>query len=502
MKRFFTKWQLAVLALIAVTIAGCKREQLADVLSKENYPAVGITLPTKLDIGTGATYTVNAGDVVVPITISFSAPTTRAFSVNLATNVDTVAALVTAGTLPAGTAAFTPATSAVPQVITIPIGVNSYTVNLSVSRSFMELNYGKNIAVVVKASNADKGNKFATGKSSTIVLVKSGEVLNAGSVHVISFGTPSNTVSFPSGAVPGTTTTPISAVNYVVGSESITFNIPIKIQGDLGTAFTVDAVSVPDSVTKYINNGTLANTVVYPDSKISIQNARISFAENAPTAVFTFTTKTNTLLALQPAIGVPSDKFQGLAFKLQLPSKFQVAANNTIYLKLDVNAFRPYYGTPFLIKGAINAVSDPIYCAYYDFGGEGIGWHDDTGKDGDGGWRAPDYVDVVGDYTPRSVIGWNNNNEWQTYSMFVEQSGTYQIDNYMGSSNSNGRFSVYIDGVIVVNNKTAPQTSTVNYGNQLPVSSTITLTAGFHIMRFFFNVGSMDVRGAIFTRKS
>jgi hypothetical protein len=216
------------------------------------------------------------------------------------------------------------------------------------------------------------------------------------------------------------------------------------LNGTPGDQFTVNAVSVPDSITKAVASGALPkNTVIYPDANISIINPTVTVQAGTNTAMLSFSTKRNTLLAIQPAAATPSNTLPTVAFTLQKPSKYQLGNTKgkitTVYAVLDPNFFRPYYGTPFVIKGTVGAQSDPIYCAYYDFGGEGVAYHDDNNKDGDGSWRNPDYVDVNPNYTPRSVVGWTSSGEWLSFSTNVETTGNYQINSMIGG-NSTGRF--------------------------------------------------------------
>jgi len=65
-----------------------------------------------------------------------------------------------------------------------------------------------------------------------------------------------------------------------------------------------------------------------------------------------------------------------------------------------------------LCTGAV-ARADLIHLEAEDYkvGGEGIGYHDDAGKDGDGRYRAPDTVGVEMGSEGYNV-GWTNGGEW------------------------------------------------------------------------------------------
>jgi hypothetical protein len=494
MKKLFSHLQYTFIGVIAIAAVSCKSEKLSDVATPVSYAKVSASLDTKLEVGTGSNYTLTGSDVTVPFTITFSSPTNTAFTLDLSSNVDTVAQLITAGTLPAGTVAFSAGAAAVTPQLNIPAGVKSFTTSVIVSRSVMEVNFGKNLAAVIKIGAVGKSNTATAGKKAMILVVKTGELLDANSVHEIAFN-PGATNIINVISTPG---------SYTIGSQDITFTVPVTLQGDPGAEFTVDAVSVPDSVTKYINNGTLSTSVLYADSKITPSTQSIKMVAGSNVANVTFSTKINTLLAVQPAAGAQTLKFPTVALTLKNASKYKITdktAKKTVYFVINPNFFRPYYGKPFLIKGTIGAASDPIYAAYYDFGGQGVAYSDNNTKDGDGGWRLPDFVDVSADYSPRSTVGWTSDNEYLTYSVNVEADGVYEMTLFLGSDNGNGRVSTYMDNVllnptqIVVNN-------TGSYGNQLPIRTNVTLTKGYHIFKLFWNRGSHDYRGAIFTRKS
>ncbi len=501
MKKIFNHFKVGVIASVAIFAASCQHEKLSEVVTAQNYASVNASVDNRLDIGTGSSYTLTGTDLTIPATITFSAATNAAFAINLATNVDTVAQLVTAGTLPAtSTVAFPSGSAAVTPQIVVPAGVKSVSFNIIVNRSAMELSYGKNMAAVIKMSAITKGNKIAAGKGALILVVKTAEVLAANTIHQIAFAPPTkvfNVVADPA--------------NYTTSSVFITVNVPIALQGVPGPAFTVNAVSSPDSVTKYINNGTLPNSVAYSDVNFSIVNPVVTFAEGASTGILSFQTKINTLLAQQPAPGMLTDKFPTVGLTISNPSKYKVVgAKNTVFAVIDPNFFRPFTGTPYLIKGTVGAESDMIVSANYDFGGEGVAYHNDLNKNGDGGWRAPDFVDVSRDYTPRSVVGWNSDNFYLTWTVNVETTGNYGVVSWFGTPNTNGRWSIFVDNVSISGNTLMAATYRTpgSYGDQKPFPYNdsngkpipVPLTAGPHILKLYMNVGQYDFRGIVFTR--
>lgn len=489
MKKLFTNFQLCLIGMIAVFAASCKNEKLADAIKVQTYSTVNASLPASATIGKGSNYTLNGASLTIPATITLSGPAASTFTIDLSTNADTVAKLVTAGTLPVGTVPFSAGAATVPNQVTIPAGVTSVSFNIVVSRSSMELSYGSNLAAAIKILNPTKSNKIASGANAMILVVKTGELLAANSIHEIAFG--STTKVFDVTANPS---------SYTSGSLFVNVNIPIILQGDPGSDVSVDVAITPDSVTKYINNGTLTTNALLPAAKYTIINPTVKIAAGTNVGTLSFSARIPDLLAIQPSPGAPTVLMPTFAITLKNPTNYQISKTKvtTLYVVLNPNTFRPYYGTPFLVKGTIGVPSDQFYAAYYDFGGEGIAYHDNNTKDGDGGWRAPDYVDVSGDYTPRSVVGWTSNDEWLTYSINVQATGTYQMTSNIGSPGDGNTYSVYIDNVLQVNK--AKVINTTNYSNQGPNISTVNLTAGYHIVKMYWNQAQYDFRGVIFTR--
>ncbi|MDB5156696.1 MAG: hypothetical protein JWR50_1403 [Mucilaginibacter sp.] len=492
MKKIFSNLQLGLLGLVVALASSCKHEKLADAIKTQSVTSVTASIDGKLEIGSKSKFTLDGASLTVPVTIAFSSATSTTFTIDLTPNVDTVASLVSSGVLPAGTTAFASGSAAVARQITVPAGVTSVSFDVIVSRSALELGYPKDIAAVIKLSNPTKGNKLASGKSNMILVVHTTELLDASSIHEIAFGTPSNVVTVAN-----------NPLYYIKGSLSVAVNIPITLQGDPGASFTVDVASAPDSVTKYINNGTLTKSQLYPNSKISISTPQVKVLDGQNTGYLTFTTPLNTLLAVQPGPAMPTVDMPTVAFTISNPSKYQITKTKlkTVFVKLDPNFFRPYLGAPFTINGTIGVASSVFYAVQYDFGGEGVAYHDDGNKDGDGSFRLPDFVDANPDYSPRTVVGWTSDNEWLSYSINVPVTGDYQADTYLGTSADNCFYSIYVDGVLQ-NASPLPVKNTTDYRNQQANSTTLHLTAGYHIYKVFWNHAQYDYRGTILTRKS
>nr|WP_294869812.1 DUF1735 domain-containing protein [uncultured Pedobacter sp.] len=481
MKRIFTTAHLCLLAISALLMMSCEKEKLSGVLANEEVKSVNLSVDNRVDVGSGENFTLNSDELIIPITVNLSGASGTAFNVQLTPNLDTIATLVGSGTLPAGTISLAEQTFNFPPVIDFAYGVKSTTFNLAVSRSFVERNHTKLLALAIKISAPSKGNAIDAGKSAVIVVINAAEAIAAEDVHYISFAAAGPPYFVPTG------------VNYAIGTQDVTIPLNLALAGLAGADFTVDVTPSDALVTTLINNGTLKNTVVLSSNSYSFTNSKVKFLSNENSAKLELNARISEFLK-------NTNKKVAIGLLLRNPSKFQLdETKKSIVVVIDPDHFRPYNGTPFLIKGAIGAVSDMIPAAQYDFGGEGVAFHDTGGKDGVGDYRPNDNVDV-GDYTPRSVVGWTSDGEWLTYTVNVEETGEYELNSLIGAPGDNGRYTVYFDGVDITGTLAAGKTPG-QYGDQQPNRTTVQLTKGRHIMKFFMNVGAYDVRGWIFTRK-
>ncbi|NQX57060.1 DUF1735 domain-containing protein [Pedobacter panaciterrae] len=481
MKRIFTTVHLCLLAITAMLMMSCEKEKLSGVLAKETVANVKLSVENRIDIGSGENFTLNNDELIIPVTINLSGASGTAFNVQVTSNLDTIATLVGSGTLPAGTIALAEQTFNFPPVIDFAYGIKSTTFNLAVSRSFVERNHSKLLALAIKISAPSKGNAIEANKNAVIVVINAAEAIAAEDVHYISFASAGSPYLVPNGT------------NYEIGTQDLTIPLNLALAGLAGSDFTVDVVPNDALVTALINNGTLKNTVVLSSGSYALTNPKVKFAPNENSAKLELTARISELLK-------NTKKKVAIGLLLRNPSKFQLdETKKSIVVVIDPDHFRPYNGTPFLIKGAIGAVSDMIPAAQYDFGGEGIAFHDTGGKDGVGDYRPNDNVDV-GDYTPRSVVGWTSDGEWLTYTVNVEETGEYELNSLIGAPGDNGRYSVFFDDVNITGILASAKTPG-SYGDQQPNRTTVQLTKGRHIMKFYMNVGAYDVRGWIFTRK-
>ena len=149
-----------------------------------------------------------------------------------------------------------------------------------------------------------------------------------------------------------------------------------------------------------------------------------------------------------------------------------------------------YTGKPFQdsnYKAGAQTIPGKIQCEYYDFGGEGISFHDtDTINSGSGGLNPADgtylnefrmhepvdisytkFRDPAIDNNPYNVVeplkdqlyvGWTKPGEWIKYTVNVTKAGTYQLG-IMFTSNKNGKISISVNDTDATGLITIPSTA-------------------------------------------
>lgn len=131
-------------------------------------------------------------------------------------------------------------------------------------------------------------------------------------------------------------------------------------------------------------------------------------------------------------------------------------------------------------------------------GGEGVGYHDNNSGNNGGDYRPNEGVDI--DLTRGSGggyhVGWTENGEWMNYSVDVKETGFYNMYTVLGSPNNNCKFRVEFNGQNVSGSVTVPNTG--DYAKLVPVKTTVFLTKGPQIMRFFVEASGYDVKEITF----
>lgn len=148
-----------------------------------------------------------------------------------------------------------------------------------------------------------------------------------------------------------------------------------------------------------------------------------------------------------------------------------------------------YSGIPYsddVYKEGPQSIPGKLQCEFYDFGGEGIAFHDtDTINSGSGQLNPADgsylhefrinepvdisytkFRDPAIDNSPYNLVepeenqlyvGWTEPGEWTKYTVIVTKAGTYQLG-LMYTANQNGKISIAVNDVIATGPILIPNT--------------------------------------------
>ncbi len=184
---------------------------------------------------------------------------------------------------------------------------------------------------------------------------------------------------------------------------------------------------------------------------------------------------------------------------------------------VQVNAQKKYKGKAF--NDSIQQIPGRIQCEFYDWGGEGVAFHDtDPVNNGSGKlnpadgtflneFRMKEAVDIsytkfrdpAIDNSPFNVVepeknqlyaGWTEPGEWINYTVKVNQSGNYSIG-LMYTASGDGAISLDIDGKQLTKELRIPSTrndqETIDWRqwhhwNRIDSLTTVKLKKGIHVL--------------------
>jgi len=153
------------------------------------------------------------------------------------------------------------------------------------------------------------------------------------------------------------------------------------------------------------------------------------------------------------------------------------------------NKLKDYKGTPYAdsqYTAGAQIIPGKLQCEYYDFGGEGVAFHDtDSINSGSGQlnpadgtylneFRINEPVDIsytkfrdpaidnttynfVQPEKDQLYVGWTKPGEWTKYTVNVSETGTYQLG-LMYTSNKNGKISVSVNDADITGEILVPST--------------------------------------------
>ncbi len=177
---------------------------------------------------------------------------------------------------------------------------------------------------------------------------------------------------------------------------------------------------------------------------------------------------------------------QGMGYAQVPTSSYWMAGTRAVH---DA-AQRPYSGTAVAVGTGISRIE----AEHYDWGGEGVAYHDTTAGSTRNHFRADNDVDAFITTDPQGggyEIGWASAGEYLEYTVNVQQAGDYilRMRTARGSAGST-QASVSFGGV----DKTGQMdiASTGSWTNWSQVEKTVSLGAGIQVMRVDFH-GGFDV---------
>jgi len=205
----------------------------------------------------------------------------------------------------------------------------------------------------------------------------------------------------------------------------------------------------------------------------------------------------------------------------------------SILFSCQVNPLGDYKGTPYsdnVYTNGAQTIPGKLQCEYYDFGGEGIAFHDtDSINSGSGQLNPADgsylhefrmnepvdisftkFQDPPIDNTPYNLVqpekdqlylGWTKPGEWTKYTVNVIEAGSYQLG-LMYTSNKDGKISISVNdkdvtGEILVPNTFVEADSVAwrqwHHWNYLDKMATVQLGKGLQTITLQTrNVGDMN----------
>ncbi len=153
-------------------------------------------------------------------------------------------------------------------------------------------------------------------------------------------------------------------------------------------------------------------------------------------------------------------------------------------------------GVPTAVPGTILAVN-------YDLGGQGVSYNDTTPTQNTGGaFRPSEGVDIRAinndpnqGYLVKDIFA----GEWLNFTVNIAQGGSYTIGVLEAGTNAGKYLHFQLDGTDIANSQiNLPATANFDTG-VLTTSATVTLPAGVHVLKAFFDTGDFNLISFILT---
>jgi hypothetical protein len=277
------------------------------------------------------------------------------------------------------------------------------------------------------------------------------------------------------------------------GNRSMSFGTSVEIYGD--------------TYLETLYNRTINSAVYYDDKKMVIQWS--NNPRNSAGCILSYTnTNDKTVTVYVPgttSTTTISDWKAGLSYYTRFASSTYLDTIDANVVNYTVKESTPFKG-PHILSAASPC---EIYARDFDFGGEGVAFHDvNTINDTGNGYRADngDPEGGIADIEGGGNMAHNSAGEWLVYTVEVRDAGLYEADVYLSVRRNTGMFSMSFDG-----NKSETTTVQSNdtwadwrwvfewYPNLKPTQPKYRLSAGKHKIRFTKESGDFNFMSYKFT---
>ena len=234
--------------------AGCKKKDLQDLSSVVSEPRVVSAqniIPSEISKDNSS--------VTVPFHIKLSGPAGKAFQVAVDVNYDTIAHLISNGTLQ-NTVVAPSGSVFLPSVVNVTYGTDSATGVATVKLSEVERNYGKNVAFMIRLMNPGKGNEIDPAKSTFLAVINTTELMSADDLHTLS-------ISNGGGGILNVE----YGHNYTSNPGGVTIPLIISLANQASSAFEVKIRLNADTIDRLIADNVLpSNTIQLTASQFAL----------------------------------------------------------------------------------------------------------------------------------------------------------------------------------------------------------------------------------------
>ncbi len=128
----------------------------------------------------------------------------------------------------------------------------------------------------------------------------------------------------------------------------------------------------------------------------------------------------------------------------------------------------------------------------FDVGGPNVAYSDADVENQGGEYRTEE-VDIAGNGGTGYAIAWTANDEWLEYTVNVTSAGIMDFKARYATEVDGGSFHLEVDGTPVTSVISVPNTAGWNTYDTLEGSTTVALTAGQHILRFYIDAASFNL---------